>query len=128
MIAQAIIADLVSPRERPRYQAQSAAMFMIASIVGPVLGGFFTDRLHWSLIFWINVPMGALALVMSYRALARLPRHERPHRLDWPGAALMVAAALALMLAMTWGGVRYPWTSSPVAALIGASALLWLLF
>lgn len=127
-IAQAIIADLVSPRERPRYQTQSAVMFMVASIVGPVLGGFFTDHLHWSLIFWINVPMGALALVMSYRALARLPRNERPHRLDWAGAALMVAAALSLMLAMAWGGVRYPWGSPPILGLLAASAGLWGLF
>jgi MFS family permease len=124
-IAQAIIADLVSPRERPRYQVQSALMFMIASVIGPVLGGFITDHLHWSLIFWINVPMGALALVMSYRALARLPRNERPHRLDWAGAALMVLAALALMLAMAWGGVRYRWGSWPILLPIAASAALW---
>jgi MFS family permease len=127
-ISQAIIADLVSPRERARYQAQSAVIFMGASVAGPLAGGVLTDHLHWSLIFWINLPMGALALVMSYRALARLPRNERPHRLDWPGAALMVAAALALMLAMTWGGVRYPWASWPIAALIAGSAVLWLLF
>ena len=127
-IAQAIIADLVSPRERPRYQAQSAVMFMMASIIGPVLGGFLTDHLHWSLIFWINVPMGALALVMTYRALERLPRNERPHRLDWAGVVLMVGAALALMLAMAWGGVRYPWGSSPILLLIAGSAALWALF
>src|SRR5580700_9963197 len=127
-ISQAIIADLVSPRERPRYQTQSAVMFMIASVVGPLLGGFLTDHLHWSLIFWINVPLGALALVMTYRALTRLPRNERPHKLDWAGAALMVAAALALMLAMTWGGTRYPWASWPILALIAGSAALWGLF
>jgi EmrB/QacA subfamily drug resistance transporter len=127
-ISQAIIADLVSPRERPRYQTQSAVMFMVASVVGPLLGGFLTDHLHWSLIFWINVPMGALALVMTYRALERLPRNERPHRLDWAGAALMVAAALAVMLAMTWGGIRYPWASWPILALIAGSAVLWSLF
>ncbi len=127
-ISQAIIADLVSPRERARYQAQSAVMFMAASVAGPLIGGILTDRLHWSLIFWINLPMGALALVMSYRALAKLPRNERPHALDWTGAALMVAAALALMLAMTWGGVRYPWTSWPIAALVAGSALLWVMF
>ena len=68
-IAQAIVADLVSPRERPRYQTQSALMFMIASVVVLLLGGFLTDHLHWSLIFWINVPMGILAVVISYRAL-----------------------------------------------------------
>jgi EmrB/QacA subfamily drug resistance transporter len=127
-IAQAIIADLVSPLERPRYQTQSALMFMIASVVGPLLGGFFTDHLHWSLIFWINVPLGILALVITYRALERLPRNERPHTLDWGGAALMVAASLALMLAMTWGGARYPWLSVPILSLIAGSAGLWLLF
>ncbi|MBO0751760.1 MAG: MFS transporter, partial [Bradyrhizobiaceae bacterium] len=127
-ISQAIIADLVSPRERARYQAQSAVIFMAASVAGPLVGGVLTDNLHWSLIFWINLPMGALALVMSYRALQRLPRHDRPHTLDWPGATLMVTAALALMLAMTWGGVRYPWASWPIAALIAGSAVLWLAF
>jgi MFS family permease len=97
-------------------------------VAGPLIGGVLTDRLHWSLIFWINLPMGALALFMSDRALARLPRYERPHALDWAGAALMVAAALALMLAMTWGGKRYPWLSWPIAALIAGSTALWLLF
>jgi MFS family permease len=127
-IAQAIIADLVSPRERARYQTQSAVMFMAASVAGPLLGGLLTDRLHWSLIFWINLPMGALALFMTYRALERLPRNERPHALDWTGGALMVGAALAIMLAMTWGGTRYPWTSWPIAALTAGSAALWSLF
>ena len=127
-ISQAIIADLVSPRDRARYQAQSAVIFMTASVAGPLIGGVLTDTLHWSLIFWINLPMGALALVMSYRALQRLPRNDRRHALDWLGAGLMVAAALALMLAMTWGGVRYPWASWPIAGLIAGSAVLWLAF
>ncbi len=127
-LAQIVIADLLSPLERPRYQAYSAVIFMAASILGPVAGGFLTDRFHWSLIFWINVPVGAAALVMTDRALRRLPRHERPHRLDLLGAALMVAAAMALMLALTWGGTRYPWLSLPILGLIGASAVLWVGF
>jgi MFS family permease len=127
-ISQAIIADLVSPLERARYQTQSSVMFMVASVAGPVLGGFLTDRLHWSLIFWINLPLGALAIVMSYRALEQLPRNEHPRTLDWMGGSLMVAAALALMLAMTWGGVRFPWMSWPIAALIAGSTVLWLMF
>jgi EmrB/QacA subfamily drug resistance transporter len=127
-IAQTIIADLLSPRERPLYQSYSAVMFMAASILGPVLGGLLTEYLHWSLIFWINVPMGAVALVMTDRALRKLPRYERPHRLDFLGAALMVAAALVLMLALAWGGRRYAWGSHELVALVAASGLLWVLF
>ena len=107
-IAQTIIADLLSPRERPVVQGRTSIMFMSASILGPVLGGLLTDHLHWSFIFWINLPLGAVALVMTERALRRLPRNDRPHELDVIGAALMVGAALALMLALAWGGVRYP--------------------
>lgn len=127
-IAQTIIADLLAPRERPMYQSYSAVVFMAASVLGPVLGGLLTDYLHWSLIFWINVPMGAVALVMTDRALRRLPRYERPHRLDLLGAAVMVAAALMLMVALAWGGRRYPWASPEIVAMIAASVLLWGLF
>lgn len=72
--------------------------------------------------------MGVAALVLSDRALRRLPRNERPHRLDFVGAALMVAATIALLLALSWGGVRYPWLSSAVLGLIGASTVLWAAF
>ncbi len=112
-LAHTVIGDMVSPRERARYQAYTSMMFMVASIIGPVLGGVLTDYVHWTMIFWINLPLGLVALWMTDRALRKLPRHDRPHRLDVLGAALMVAAALTLMLAMTWGGTRYPW-GSPV--------------
>jgi len=127
-IAQTIIADLLSPQERPVVQGRTSIMFMSASILGPVLGGFFTDQLHWSLIFWINLPLGAVALVMSERALRQLPRNERPHRLDFIGAALMVGAGLSLMLALAWGGTHYPWRSPLIVGLLAGSALLWGLF
>ncbi len=106
-IAHTIIGDMVTPRERPRYQSYTSIMFMAASIVGPVLGGVLTDYVHWTMIFWINLPMGLLALWMTDRALKKLPRNDRPHKLDVLGALLMVCAALSLMLAMTWGGTRY---------------------
>src|SRR5262249_3249559 len=98
---------------------------MTASILGPVLGGLFTDYLHWSWIFWINLPMGAVALVMTERALRTLPRHDRPHRLDFLGAALMVLATLGLMLALASGGRRYAWVSIEILGMIAASAILW---
>ena len=127
-IAQTIIADLLSPRERPRVQSYTAVVFMSASILGPVLGGLLTDYLHWSFIFWINLPLGAVALVMTARALRRLPRHDRPHQLDIPGVALMVAAAVALLLALDWGGTHYSWSSWQIVGLMAASAGLWALF
>jgi MFS family permease len=127
-LSQTVIADLLSPRERPIVQSYSSVMFMSASIIGPVLGGVLTDYVHWSMIFWINVPLGAAALLMTDRALRRLPRNERPHRLDFTGAGLMVAAALALLLALTWGGKHYAWASPQIIALIAGSAVMWGLF
>ena len=127
-IAQTIIADMLTPRERPIVQGYTSIMFMTASILGPVLGGLLTDHLHWSLIFWINVPLGAVALVMTDRALRRLPRHDRPHQLDVVGALLMVGAAILLMLALAWGGTHYPWSSAPIISLLACSAALWVLF
>jgi EmrB/QacA subfamily drug resistance transporter len=127
-IAQTIIADILSPRERPAFQSYTAVMFMTSSVLGPVLGGVLTDYLHWSLIFWINLPLGLAAWAMTSRALRRLPRNDRPHRLDVLGAMLMVAAAIALMLALGWGGSHYRWTSWQILALVAGSAALWCLF
>ena len=103
-LAQTIVADVVSPRERGKYQAYIAGVFLTASVAGPTIGGVIAQYLHWSVIFWVNLPLGGLALWMSYTTLARLPRHERPHRLDIPGAALMVCATVALLLALSQGG------------------------
>ena len=127
-LAQVIVGDVVSPIERGRYQGYIGLVFAAASVGGPVIGGVFAQHLHWSLIFWINLPIGLLAFLMTNRVLKRLPRHERPHRLDVAGAGLMMAAAIALLLALTWGGMRYPWASAPILALLVASGLLWALF
>ncbi len=127
-LAQTIVADVVTPRERGRYQGYFGVVFASASVSGPVLGGFLAEHLHWSLIFWINLPLGAVALVTSLRALRRLPRHDRPHRLDFLGAALMMAAAIALLLALSWGGNRFAWISAPIGVLVLISLVLWSLF
>src|SRR5690606_15277457 len=120
-LAQTIIADIVSPRERGRYQGYIGAVFALSSIGGPVLGGFLTEQFHWSLIFWINVPLGALALGVSWHSLKQVPFVKRDHTLDGLGAALMMAASVALLLALSWGGSRYGWLSAPIGGLIAAS-------
>jgi EmrB/QacA subfamily drug resistance transporter len=127
-LAQTVIADILTPRERPIFQGYSSVMFMSASILGPLAGGILTDYLHWSFIFWINLPLGVVAVLMTDRALKLIPRNDRPHKLDMIGAVVMVVAALFLLLALSWGGVRYPWLSLPVMALLVASALMWLAF
>ena len=127
-LAQTIIADVVPPIERGRYQGYIGVVFASSSIGGPVLGGFFAEHLHWSLIFWINLPLGLLAFLMTNSVLKRLPRYERRHRLDLAGAVLMVAATTALLLALTWGGTRYPWFSPRIVGLLAASAAFWLMF
>ncbi|WP_439651723.1 MDR family MFS transporter [Microvirga puerhi] len=127
-LGQTIVADLVAPKERAKYQVYFASVFMTSSLIGPVLGGFFAEHLHWSVIFWINLPLGLVALLIAYHGLKKLPRHDRPHRLDLLGALLLVAATVSLLLALSWGGLRYPWGSLPILGLVAASVVLWVLF
>jgi EmrB/QacA subfamily drug resistance transporter len=127
-LAQTIVADIIPPRERMRYQAYFATVFVTSSIAGPILGGFFAERLHWSFIFWINLPLGALAYFMTNDILKRLPRHERPHKLDVIGAGLMIVATVALLLALSWGGGTYAWRSAEILGLVGLSIAAWALF
>ncbi len=123
-LSQTILADIMSPKERARYQVMIAGVFATASVAGPLLGGFFAQHLHWSLIFWINLPIGLIAFALTNAKLRLLPRHERGHRLDYPGAALMVTGTGCLLLALSWGGVRYPWDSGPVVGLLVVAVLL----
>ena len=127
-LAQSVIADVVAPRERGRYQAYMGVVWVTSGVAGPVLGGMIAEHLHWSLIFWANVPMGIGAAVLTYIYLARIPRHDRRHRLDLLGAVLMMASAIPILLALTWGGTRYSWTSPTILALVAASSVLSVLF
>jgi EmrB/QacA subfamily drug resistance transporter len=127
-LAQTIVGDVIPPKERGRYQVYFASVFMTASLLGPVLGGFIAEHLHWSAIFWINLPLGAIAFVIAFHGLKKLPRHDRPRRLDLLGALLLVSATVSLLMALNWGGIRHPWLSGPVLGLFAASAVLWVLF
>src|SRR5437763_1442451 len=123
-MVQSTVADMVTPRERGHYQAYMGSAWVAAGVAGPALGGIIADQLHWSLIFWLNVPLGLVTALLASKAMKRLPRHERPHQLDLLGAALMIAAAVALLVALTSGGTRVAWLSPTIVALVGASALL----
>ena len=105
-----------------------AAIYTTAGGLGPLLGGFIADHLHWSVIFWMNIPMGLAALAITTSLLRKLPRYERPHLLDVTGAALIVSASVAFMLALNLGGVRYAWASLPILALFATALAMGIFF
>jgi len=127
-IVQTVIADVVTPRERGQYQAYFSGVWMAAGIGGPILGGVFAEHLHWSMIFWINVPLGLASLAMLLPKMGRIPVFHRRRKVDWLGGVLLMAAAVGVMLVLTWGGTRYAWLSPAIMAMIGASIALMVAF
>ena len=123
-----ILGDVAAPKERARYYTYFSVIYTASGAIGPALGGFFAEHLHWSMIFWLNMPVGLTGLYLTNRSLRGLPRHERPHALDVPGAVLMVAASVALMAGLDAGGAMLRWTSPAMLSLLGVSVLLWAAF
>lgn len=123
-VCQTIIADAISPKERGQYQSYFSGVWLAAGISGPLLGGLITDHMHWSVIFWINLPLTAIALVVLLPRMAKLPVNYRKRRVDWLGGGLLMASAIMVLLVLTWGGVRYAWSSPIILSMIvGAIAL-----
>jgi MFS family permease len=127
-LAMAAVGDLVSPRERARYQGYIAATFAFATVVGPLIGGLLVQHASWRWVFYVNLPLGAAALAGLELALPA-PEAQRPTaRVDVAGAALLAGSTIALMLACIWGGGRYAWTSATIIALLAGALVLALAF
>jgi EmrB/QacA subfamily drug resistance transporter len=127
-IVQTVISDIVTPRERGQYQAYFSGVWTAAGIGGPIIGGVFAEHLHWSMIFWINVPLGIASLALLLPKMGKIPTFHRKRKVDWLGGVLLMASAVVFMLVLTWGGNRYLWLSPTIAAMIGAGFVLALAF
>jgi EmrB/QacA subfamily drug resistance transporter len=126
-LTQIIIGDMLPPRERGRYAAWISGMWGIASIAGPLLGGTLAE-LYWPLIFWLNLPLGVVAMIVINNPLKKFALPGRAHRLDGLGAVLLVAATSTLLLMLNWGGSSYAWTSPEILSLAAVSLVLWIAF
>src|SRR5262249_51609203 len=117
-LAQTTVADVVSPRERGRYQGYFIVNWAVASVGGPVVGGMFVDYLDWRWVFWINLPIGLLAFLLCTVALRTLPVRKLKRPIDYAGALLLTSSVTTLLLVASWGGNELAW-SSPEIILLG---------
>jgi len=127
VLAQAIIGDVVSPRERGKYQGIFGAVFGVASVVGPFVGGFLVDNLSWRWVFYVNLPLGLVSLLVTSLVLpvTSLPRRAR---IDWQGASLLTIGTTALILVASLGGITFPWNSPQIVGLGALAALATVAF
>jgi EmrB/QacA subfamily drug resistance transporter len=122
-LSQTIIGDIISARERGRYMGYIGAVFGVASIAGPLAGGWITDNFSWRWLFYVNLPFGvaALAFILAYLHIPHVPRR---HKLDYAGFVALPIALVAVLLATTWGGTTYPWDSWQIVSLYAAGVVV----
>ncbi|MGW0460768.1 MDR family MFS transporter [Streptomyces tendae] len=125
--SQAIVADLVPPRQRAKYMTPIGAIFGLSAVVGPLLGGWFTDSVGWRWCFWINLPVGLIALLICSIVL-QLPRKAVKVSIDYIGIALMATAVACTVLVADWGGTDYAWSDPLILCLAVAGVAAWALF
>jgi MFS family permease len=122
-----ILGDILSPRERSRYMGYFTGVFAAASVVGPLIGGFFVDNFSWRWVFYVNIPIGLVASLIAARHL-HVPNPTERRPVDLLGSILFTIAATSLLLGMTWGGTDYAWRSAPIVGLIVGATLFTALF
>ncbi|HKT40693.1 MAG TPA: MDR family MFS transporter [Ktedonobacterales bacterium] len=126
--AFASIGDLFTPQERGRWQGVIAATFGLASVLGPSLGGWITDNLGWRWVFYVNLPVGAVALITLIIGFPATGNRRGNRRIDWIGVATIVAAVVPLLVALTWAGAAYPWGSPQVIGTLALSLAMFVAF
>lgn len=122
-----ILGDILSSRERPKYMGYFTGVFAAASVIGPLVGGFFVDNLSWRWVFYVNVPIGIVALMVTAKYL-RVPNPAERRPIDILGSILFAVAVTTLLLGATWGGTEYAWTSGTILGLFGAGVFFSALF
>jgi EmrB/QacA subfamily drug resistance transporter len=125
--AQAVMADVLPPRERGRYSGYFGAVFGVTSIAGPLIGGFLVDHATWRWVFYVNLPLGVVALAVISIVL-KTPLHRVHHDIDYLGSALLAAGVTCIVLLTTWGGTTYAWSSPTILGMIVASVVLLIAF
>src|SRR5215469_16581569 len=126
-IAQALIGDIFPPAERGKWQGIIIAVFGLTTIIGPILGGWITDNWGWRWVFYVNMPVGAIAILTAGFVLPRTVRRVQ-HRIDYLGAITLVAGAVPLLLAFSWAGTQYAWNSGQIIGLFIGAAVMFVLF
>jgi EmrB/QacA subfamily drug resistance transporter len=110
----AIIGDVFPPAERGKYQGMIGGVFGLSSVAGPLLGGWITDNTSWRWVFYVNVPLGLIAIAVLAGALPKIARHARDKKIDWWGGLFILTTLVPLLLSMVWGGSVYQWSSWPI--------------
>jgi EmrB/QacA subfamily drug resistance transporter len=123
-----VIGDLFPPAVRGKYQGLMSGVFGVSAVIGPTLGGFITDKLSWHWVFFVNVPLGALVIVLFFIFFPNIKPDNLKHSIDYPGVALLILGVVPLLLALSWGGVEYAWNSPEIIAMFIVAGVAIIVF